>query len=72
MLNIFSEDERFILREVKIFEDQNNEIITHHVTVAKYIICDARRRKIRPSFSHFKAMLKRDFVSEKYLHSKQK
>lgn len=57
-------------REVKIFGDQNSEIVTHIVTVAKYIIYDARRRKIRPTFSHFKVWLKRDFVSEKYIACK--
>ena len=57
-------------RGVKIFGDENSEIITHVVTVAKCIIYDARRKQIRPAFAHFKVWLKRDFVTEKYIARK--
>ena len=55
---------------VKIFGDKESEMITHIVTVAKFVIYDARRRKSRPTFAHFKIWLKRDFVSEKYIANK--
>lgn len=57
--------------KVKMFGDPESQIITHCVTVAKYIIYDARRRSTSPQLSYFKSWLARDLASEEYISRKQ-
>ena len=54
----------------KMFGDKDIMLVTHIVAIIKYVIYDARRKQTRPSFNHFKAFLKRDFDTEKYLARK--
>ena len=56
--------------EIKIFGDKNSKLITHMMTLAKYVIYDSRRRSVRPSFNNFMAWLKRDYSSERYIAKK--
>ena len=55
---------------VKIFGKENSTLINHIVTIAKYVIYDARRRNVRPSIDHFKNILKQDFETEQYIARK--
>ena len=45
--------------------------MTHIVTLAKVVIYDARYREIQPSFSQFRAYLKRDFETESFIAAAQ-
>ena len=53
--------------KTKIFGDRENCLITHVVTVAKCVIYEARFKEVKPSLYQFKASLKRDFESEKFI-----
>ena len=75
---LWNEIERYLIeygmgrlnKSKKIFGDGNNELITHIVTITKYVIYDARRRSMRPCFNHVKASLVRDFITERYVAKK--
>ena len=75
---LWTEIERYLIKfgmgrlnkSKKIFGDGKNELITHIVTITKYVIYDARRRNIRPCFNHVKASLVRDFITERYVAKK--
>ena len=60
-----------ICNEIKMFGDTRRKLITHIVTLAKYVIYNDRRTETRPSFSKFKAALKRDFEAERFIAAKQ-
>ena len=55
---------------IKIFGHKENEIITHCVTIAKYVIYEARRKKELPHFLQFKSWLLRDLIAEEYIAHK--
>ena len=55
---------------IKIFGHNEMEIVTHCVTVAKFVIYEARRKKELPNFNHFKAWLRRDLVTEEHIARK--
>ena len=59
-----------ICDKTKIFGDDRNTLITHLVTLAKYIIYENRYKGTRPSFSQFKEYLKRDFRTERFIAAK--
>ena len=53
--------------KTKIFGDSRSSLITHVVTVAKVVIYDVRYREIRLSFNQFRAHLKRDYETERFI-----
>ena len=57
--------------KVKIYGDDTSLLKTHIVTLAKYVIYDARYKEVRPSFHQFRLSLKRDFESENFIAAKQ-
>ena len=56
---------------VKIYGDSESSLVTHVVTLAKYIIYNARYNEVLPSFYQFKLCLKRDFETERFIAAKQ-
>ena len=54
----------------KIFGDTDRPAITHIVTLAKYVIYQARRDESEPSFAHFQRCLYRDTETERYVARK--
>ena len=56
--------------KTKIFGHAEITIVTHCVTVAKYVIYEARRKKEVPNFIHFRAWLSRDLSTEEYIAHK--
>ena len=50
----------------QIFGDQSSPMKTHIVTLAKYIIYEARRAERSPSFAHFQRCLGRDIETERF------
>ena len=54
----------------KIFGDIDRPTITHVVTLAKYVIYEARRDDRAPSFAHFQRCLKRDIETERFIARK--
>lgn len=61
---------RQLSNNIKIFGDRNSALITHIVTVVKYVIYDARSRGIHPHFNYCKMLLTRDFNTERHVASK--
>ena len=60
-----------LCNKVKIYGDCGSSLITHVVTLAKYVIYDARYNEVVPSFHQFKLCLKRDFETERFIAAKQ-
>lgn len=57
--------------KTKIWGQRDNALITHVVTLAKYVIYESRGKEVRPSFKHFMSCLKRDFETERFIASNQ-
>ena len=51
----------------KMFGKVDSPMITHIVTLAKYMIYGSRRNEKRPNFANFKARLKMDFDAERQI-----
>ena len=68
----FMSSNRFghLSNKTKLFGHNELPMITHCVTVAKYVIYEARRAQKLPLFIHFKTCLSRDFVTEEYIARK--
>ena len=60
-----------ICDKTKIFGDSESQLITHIVTVAKYVVYESRRKGTRPYFNQFKEFLKRDFQAERFIAAKK-
>ena len=56
----------------KSFFGVNSPMITHIVTLAKYIIYEARRAEKLSSFAHFQRCLSRDIETERFIARKTK
>ena len=75
---VWEDIDRYLIRNgmepleqhTKIFGDISSPLLTHIVTIAKYIIYYARRRNTRPCFNYFKSLLIRDFNTERYIARK--
>ena len=50
-----------------IFGDAENALLTHIVTVGKYVLYNARRRFRAPTANEFRFVLARDFQSERII-----
>ena len=54
----------------KIFGSMSSPMITHIVTLAKYLIYEARRAERLPVFAHFQRCLRRDIETERLIARK--
>ena len=58
--------------KTKLFADKRNPLMTHIVTLAKFVINDARYKETQPSFRWFKICLVRDFETERLIATQRK
>ena len=58
-------------KRTRLFGDNRKTLMTHIVTLAKVVTYDARYSEIQPSFTQFRAYLKRDFEQKALLRQRK-